>query len=144
ADTCHDGPEAEHEDIVYPSAIPFVLVHLACLTAIWSGITWQAVALCFGFYWLRIFAIGAGYHRYFSHRTYSTSRAFQFLLALRAKSSQQKRGLWWTAKPHPHHLHSVPAQDIHSPRHRVFLNSHLGWISARRHGDTDLTKVADL
>ena len=144
ADTCHDGLEAEHEDIVYPSAIPFVLVHLACLTAIWSGITWQAVALCFGFYWLRIFAIGAGYHRYFSHRTYSTSRAFQFLLALLAQSSAQKSVLWWTAKHRHHHLHSDTAQDIHSPRHRGFWYSHLGWIFARRHGDTDLTKVADL
>jgi len=26
-------------------------------------------------YWPRIFAIGAGYHRYFSHHAYSTSRA---------------------------------------------------------------------
>src|SRR5215472_15946257 len=144
ADTCHNGPEAEHEDIVYPSAIPFVLVHLACLTAIWSGITWQAVVLCFGLYWLRIFAIAAGYHRYFSHRTYSTSRVFQFLLALLAQSSAQKSVLWWTAKHRHHHLHSDTAQDIHSPRHRGFLYSHLGWIFARRHGDTDLTKVADL
>ncbi|HYA28188.1 MAG TPA: acyl-CoA desaturase, partial [Acidobacteriota bacterium] len=144
AETCHDGPEAEHEDIVYPSAIPFVLVHLACLTAIWSGITWQAVALCFGFYWLRIFAIGAGYHRYFSHRTYSTSRAFQFLLALLAQSSAQKSVLWWTAKHRHHHLYSDTAQDVHSPRHKGFLYSHLGWIFARQHGHTDLTKVADL
>ena len=132
AGTCHDGPEAEHEDIIYPSAIPFVLVHLACLTAIWSGITWQAVALCFGFYWLRIFAIGAGYHRYFSHRTYSTSRAFQFLLALLAQSSAQKSVLWWTAKHRHHHLHSDTALDIHSPRHKGFLYSHLGWIFADR------------
>src|SRR5262245_65938482 len=103
---CHEDPEAEHKDIVYPSAIPFVLVHLACLTAIWSGITWQAVALCFGFYWLRTFAIGAGYHRYFSHRTYSTSRAFQFLLALLAQSSAQQTVLLSTAKHWHHHLHS--------------------------------------
>jgi stearoyl-CoA desaturase (Delta-9 desaturase) len=144
AETRRDGPESEHEDIVYPSAIPFVLVHLACLTVIWLGITWQAVALCFGLYWLRIFAIGAGYHRYFSHRTYSTSRAFQFLLALLAQSSAQKSVLWWTAKHRHHHLHSDTAQDIHSPRHKGFLYSHLGWIFARRHGDTDLTKVSDL
>ncbi|MGZ8402282.1 MAG: hypothetical protein ACXWVR_03175, partial [Rhodoplanes sp.] len=56
----------EHDDIVYPSSVPFVLVHLACVAAVWSGVTWQAVAICIALYWLRIFAIGAGYHRYFS------------------------------------------------------------------------------
>ena len=63
-------PRDTHSDIVYPSAIPFVLVHLACAAAIWTGITWQAVAIGFVLYWLRIFAIGAGYHRYFSHRAF--------------------------------------------------------------------------
>ena len=55
-------------DIVHPRAIPFIVVHLSCLAAFWTGITWQALALCVGLYWLRIFAIGAGYHRYFSHK----------------------------------------------------------------------------
>ncbi len=50
----------EHDDIVYPSAIPFILVHLACFGAIWSGVTWPAVLICVTLYWLRIFAIGAG------------------------------------------------------------------------------------
>ena len=60
---------SEHADIMYPSAIPFVLVHLACIAALWTGITWRSVWICAVLYWLRIFAIGAGYHRYFSHRT---------------------------------------------------------------------------
>src|ERR1700730_15384361 len=70
----------ELDDIIYPSAIPFVLVHLACIAAIWTGITWQSVALCAALYWLRIFFIGAGYHRYFSHRAFATSRVFQLIL----------------------------------------------------------------
>src|SRR3979411_2486206 len=70
------------DDIVYPSAIPFVLVHLACIAAIWTGITWESVALCAGLYWLRIFAIGAGYHRYFSHPAYATRPHVPRLLAL--------------------------------------------------------------
>src|SRR5262249_23321968 len=72
----------ERNDIIYPSAIPFVMAHLACVAAMWTGVTWQAVSICILLYWLRIFAIGAGYHRYFSHRAYSTSRLFQFVLAL--------------------------------------------------------------
>ena len=136
-----DGAE---DDIIYPSALPFLSVHLACFAAIWSGVTWQAVALCAALYWLRIFAIGAGYHRYFSHRAYSTSRAFQFVLAFLSQTSAQKSVLWWAAKHRHHHLHSDTLQDVHSPRHHGFIYSHLGWIFARKHGATDFAKVADL
>ena len=134
----------EHDDIVYPSAIPFVLVHLACFGAIWSGVTWQALVLCVTLYWLRIFAIGAGYHRLFSHRAYSTSRAFRFVLAVLAQSTAQKSVLWWAAKHRHHHLHSDTEHDVHSPRHTGFLYSHLGWIFSRSHDTFDEAAVADL
>jgi len=136
--------DGRHDDIIYPSAIPFTLVHVACIAAIWSGITWQSLVLCVAMYWLRIFAIGAGYHRYFSHRAYATGRVFQFVLAFLAQSSAQKSVLWWAAKHRHHHLHSDTEDDVHSPRHTGFWYSHLGWIFARRHAKTDLTKVADL
>ena len=132
-----------HDDIIYPSAIPFVLVHLACFAAIWSGITWQAVVIGVVLYWLRIFAIGAGYHRYFSHRAYSTGRVFQFILAVLAQSTAQKSVLWWAAKHRHHHLHSDTRQDVHSPRHTGFLYSHVGWIFSRQHAATDLVKIDD-
>ena len=128
-------------DIMYPSAIPFVLVHLACLGAIWTGVTLEAGAIAVSLYWLRIFAIGAGYHRYFAHRAYETSRAFQFVLAVMSQSTAQKSVLWWAANHRDHHLHSDTELDVHSPRHFGFLYSHLGWIFARRHNETDLTRV---
>jgi stearoyl-CoA desaturase (Delta-9 desaturase) len=137
-------PAVEHDDMMYPSAIPFVLVHLACIAAFWTGVTSQAVAICLVLYWLRIFAIGAGYHRYFSHRAYRTSRVFQFILALLSQSSAQKSVLWWASKHRHHHLHSDTQTDIHSPRHKGFIYSHLGWIFARSNDATDLFKIADL
>ena len=133
-----------HDDIVYPTAIPFVLVHLGCFAAFWTGVTWQALALCVGLYWLRIFAIGAGYHRYFSHRSYATSRMFQFVLAVLAQTTTQKSVLWWAAKHRHHHLHSDTEEDVHSPVQSGFLYSHFGWIFARRHDTADLTRVSDL
>jgi len=138
------SPVDEHDDIIYPSAIPFLLVHLACFGAIWSGVTWPAVILCLTLYWLRIFAIGAGYHRLFSHRAYSTSRAFRFVLAVLCQSTAQKSVLWWAAKHRHHHLHSDTEQDVHSPRHTGFIYSHLGWIFSRRHDTFDEDTVADL
>src|SRR5688500_6610082 len=62
------GAEEFHDDIIYPATIPFVLVHLACLGAFWTGVTWQTLGLCVGLYVVRMFGVTAGYHRYFSHR----------------------------------------------------------------------------
>jgi stearoyl-CoA desaturase (delta-9 desaturase) len=138
-----DDPAPAHDDIMYPSAIPFVLVHLACFAAIWTGISWTAVAIAVALYWLRIFAIGAGYHRYFSHRAYATSRAFQLALAVVAQSTAQKSVLWWAAKHRHHHLHSDTEEDVHSPRHKGFIYSHVGWVFSRRHDLTDLVKIED-
>jgi stearoyl-CoA desaturase (delta-9 desaturase) len=128
---------------MYPSAIPFVLAHLACFAAFWTGVTCQAVVIFLVLYWLRIFAIGAGYHRYFAHRAYRTGRVLQFVLAFLSQSSAQKSVLWWAAKHRHHHLHSDTETDVHSPRHRGFVYSHLGWIFARSNDETDLTKIAD-
>ena len=137
-------PASTHDDILYPHAIPFLLAHLACFGAIWSGVTWQAIAIGVCLYWLRMFAIGAGYHRYFSHRSYSTGRVFQFILAFLAQTTAQKSVLWWAAKHRHHHLHSDTEHDVHSPRHKGFLYAHLGWIFSRQHDKADLSKIADL
>ncbi len=131
------------DDVMYPSSIAFVLVHLACFGAVWSGITLQAIAMCVALYWARIFAIGAGYHRYFSHRSYSTSRWFQLLLAVVCQSAGQKSVLWWAQKHRHHHMYSDTEFDVHSPRHKGFIYSHFLWIFASRHDSTDLVKIAD-
>src|SRR6185437_17094826 len=128
---------------MYPSSVPFVLGHLACLAAFGTGVTYQALAIGLALYWLRIFAIGAGYHRYFSHRAYRTSRVFQCVLAVLSQSSAQKSVLWWASKHRHHHLHSDTETDVHSPRYRGFIYSHLGWIFSRRNDVADLVKVAD-
>src|ERR1700676_4687738 len=137
------GDADDLDDIIYPSTIAFILVHLACFAAIWTGITWQSVVICVALYWLRIFAIGAGYHRYFSHRAYATSRIFQLVLALLAQSTTQKSVLWWATQHRHHHLHSDTARDLHSPRQKGFWYSHVGWSFARRQDSLDLTRIAD-
>ncbi len=134
---------SDHDDIIYPQAVPFVGVHLACFAAIWTGVTFEAAALGIGLYWLRMFGVTGGYHRYFSHRTYKTGRVFQFILACLAQSTAQKSVLWWGAKHRHHHLFSDLPEDIHSPRHKGFFYSHVGWIFARKNESTDLVKIED-
>lgn len=135
---------ADHDDIVYPSAIPFVLAHLACFGAFWSGVTATSLWLAFGLYWLRMFAVTAGYHRYFSHRSYKTGRVMQFVLAFLAQSTAQKSVLWWASKHRHHHRFADTEQDVHSPVLTSFAYSHLGWIFSRQHGEFDASTVTDL
>src|SRR5258708_2118087 len=80
----------EHDDIMYPQVVLFLLIHVGCVGAIWSGVTWQAIAICMVLYWSRMFAIGAGYHRYFSHQPYSTTRLFQFILSFLSHTNAQQ------------------------------------------------------
>jgi stearoyl-CoA desaturase (delta-9 desaturase) len=133
-----------HDDIIYPSAVPFVLVHLAALAALWTGVTSGALIICAVLYVTRMFGVTAGYHRYFSHRAFKTTRVGQYLLAWLAQSSAQRGILWWAAKHRRHHKHSDTDLDVHSPRHHGFWYAHLGWIFTPQHNETDYDAVPDL
>lgn len=108
------------------------------------GWSWKGFGLAVGLYFIRMFGVTGGYHRYFSHRTYRTSRPFQFVLAWLAQSSLQKGALWWAAHHRDHHKHSDTKLDPHSWREEGFWWSHVGWILSTKTEETDLKKVSDL
>ena len=83
-----------------------------------------------------MFWVTAGYHRYFSHRSYKTSRVFQFVIAFMAMTSTQKGVLWWAAHHRHHHRFSDQDDDIHSPTLFGFFWAHIGWIVSDRYNDT--------
>jgi hypothetical protein len=58
-------------------------------------VTWRAAALALMLYVQRIFAVGAGFHRYFAHRAFSSSRAREPAFAFLAQTSAQRDILWW-------------------------------------------------
>ncbi len=140
----HAHPHGEeHNDIVYPAAIPFVLVHLAALGVFWTGFTTTSIILCISLYLIRMWALTAGFHRYFSHRSYKTSRWFQFVLAFLGQTSAQRGVLWWTAIHRHHHRHSDTPLDAHSPKHSGFWFSHMGWIFSPQKNTADYSTVED-
>lgn len=110
------------------SAVMFVLAHLLPLAAIATGVSWTAAGLCVGLYIVRMFGVTGGYHRYFSHRTYETSRVVQFLMAFLAQTSNQRGVLWWASHHRHHHKHSDTVHDVHSPVQRGFWYAHVGWM----------------
>jgi len=125
------------------SAVIYWGIHAACLLGFVTGAGAAEIALCAGLFWLRLFAITGGYHRYFSHRAYRTSRAFQLVLAVLGCMSVQKGPLWWAAGHRRHHAHSDREGDMHSPR-KGFWYSHQGWIFDDTWGRTEIESVPDL
>jgi len=131
---------------VRPSAVAgFLLVHVAAaLGVVLVGFSWTGVALCVASYYLRMFAITAGFHRYFSHRAYRLSRVSQFLLAFLGQTSAQKGVLWWASNHRHHHKYSDRPEDIHSPVQNGFWWSHIGWILSGLYDETDYSRIPDL
>ncbi len=124
-------------------AIPFAIIHLCAFGVFWTGFTAEAVWCCAILFFVRMFAVTGGYHRYFSHRTYKTSRVFQFVLAWLAQSSAQKGALWWAAHHRAHHLYSDQPGDLHSPVREGFWYSHMGWLFNDTSA-TDFARIPDL
>ena len=124
--------------------VPFVILHLGCLGVFIWGWSWIAVIMAFAFYLLRMFAITGFYHRYFSHRSFQTSRPMQFLFGLIGAAAVQRGPLWWAYHHRQHHQHSDAETDTHSPRQHGFWWSHIGWITSARNFPTDYNRVKDL
>lgn len=123
--------------------VPFILMHAVCFAALWTGVSWTAALTAVALYLLRMFAVTGFYHRYFSHRSFKTSRAGQFVFGVLGASAVQRGPVWWAAHHRHHHAHSDAAGDVHSPR-QGFLWSHMGWFLSRRHYAPDLSRVRDL
>jgi len=127
-----------------PKAIPFALVHLAPLALLWTGWSWTGLAVAIGSYYIRMFGVTAGYHRYFSHRAFQTGRVMQFLLAFLAETSLQKGVIWWASNHRHHHWHSDRETDVHSPVRHGFWWAHVGWIVSEDWDGTDEKRMRDL
>ena len=135
---------ADAEGVDWVRVLPFIGIHLACAGVLWTGWSPVAVTVAAGLYVLRMFAITGFYHRYFSHRTFKTSRAAQFVFALLGASAAQRGPLWWAAHHREHHQHADQAEDAHSPEQHGFLWSHMGWFLSRKNYATRLDRVRDL
>lgn len=124
--------------------IPFILMHMACFSVFFVGVSWIAVAVAIVVYFTRVFGLTAFYHRYFSHRAFKTSRWFQFMGAAIGAAAVQRGPLWWAAHHREHHRHSDGPGDVHSPHVHGFLWSHMGWFMARKNYELQGDGLKDL
>lgn len=133
-----------NDRIGWLAAVPFLLVHVVAIVFVAvEGFSWSGFGLAVLLYYVRMFGITGGNHRYFSHKTYQTSRAFQFVLALLGTLSVQKGVLWWASHHRNHHKYSDKPEDIHSMKLRGFFWSHVGWILSHKYDATEWDEIRD-
>lgn len=76
-----------------------------------SAADWKLMAIAFA---LMSFGCTAGLHRYFAHRSFRTSRAFQLVMALLAAAAFGDP-VAFSARHRIHHAKSDTEHDVHSP-----------------------------
>ena len=132
------------KEIDWMRVIPFILLHLSCLLIFVVGFSWIAFILCISLFSIRMFAITGFYHRYFSHKTFKTSRFVQLLFAMIGATAVQRGPLWWAAHHRGHHMHSDTSEDKHSPKEHGFLWSHMGWFLTKSNFVTNTKFIREL
>jgi len=122
---------------------PFIAIHLAVAGIFFVETTWTALILCAVAYSFRVWALTAGFHRYFAHRSYKTSRWFQFVIGSIGSASLQRGPIWWAGEHRHHHRFSDHDGDPHSPIKNSVFWSHVGWVMARGESNTDWQGMRD-
>lgn len=136
------GDNSERIEVI--RVLPFILLHLACLSVFFIGFSLFAVMIALVTYALRMFAITGFYHRYFSHKAFKTSRLVQFIFAFIAASAAQRGPLWWASHHRHHHANSDKPDDSHSPVHGGLFWSHMTWFLTNKNFTPKNERVKDL
>ncbi len=99
----------------------YFATHLLALSVFWLDFSWFGVGLCLTSCLIRLFGSVAGYHRYFSHRAFKTSRLFQFILGFQGCLSGEHGPLWWAQKHPIYHRYTDTPKDLHSPYYQGLI-----------------------
>ncbi|MDZ4296397.1 MAG: fatty acid desaturase [Patescibacteria group bacterium] len=92
-------------------------LHAPWQTAVLGGITY----LCGGV------ALTAGYHRYYTHRSYRCARPLQLFFILFGAGTFQKPVAEWAPEHWTHHVFTDTERDPHNVR-EGFWWAHVGWL----------------
>jgi stearoyl-CoA desaturase (delta-9 desaturase) len=132
------------ENIDWIRCIPFVMLHLGCFAVFFVGWSVTSILVAMLLYFTRMLAITGFYHRYFSHRSFKTSRLCQFIFAVLGTSAVQRGPLWWSSYHRYHHKYSDTKFDIHSPIQSGFWKSHMLWFMGNTNFTTKKELIGDL
>ncbi len=134
-----ERPPTSHRIITLLAVVAPPLGILVVIGTLWGVAVRPIDLLLFGlFYLIPGLGITVGFHRYFTHRSFETSRAVKSLLAVLGSMTSQGPVCQWVSDHRKHHAHSDVEGDPHSPHvgngagvlgiMRGFWHSHVGWL----------------
>src|SRR3989338_824377 len=113
-----------------------VFMHVGALASFFT-FSWKALAVCLFLYWFTgSIGICLGYHRYFTHRSFSTPKPIEYMLAIIGCMAGESGPIGWVAAHRYHHTYSDQDNDPHSPFKdpnpvKGFIWAHMGWLFGR-------------
>lgn len=96
----------------------------------------------FVMYFVTVLGVTLGFHRLFTHKSFSAKSWFRFSLGAAGTMSSQGPIMYWVADHRFHHRHSDTSEDLHSPHKygsgftnlmKGYLHSHVGWMLKGEH-----------
>ncbi len=139
-------------------AVPLLAVLLAIPVAWGWGIGVSDLVIAAVFYTVAAHGITLGFHRAFTHRSYTPNRPLKIALAVAGSLAVQGPVIRWVSDHRKHHAFSDAEGDPHSPWKygesfsgltKGFFHAHVGWLfdeeqtPAERYAP-DLLKDADI
>jgi stearoyl-CoA desaturase (Delta-9 desaturase) len=118
---------------------------LALLAAIpvawvWGLLNWQTILIGIAFYLFSGLGIAMGFHRYFTHGSFKSKRAFKVALGIAGSMAVEGPILDWVSDHRRHHKYSDKEGDPHSPWRfgedwkaltKGMAWAHMGWLFDR-------------
>jgi len=133
----HTISGVERLAVVVAVGLP-VLGVLAAIVLTWGwGVQPVHIALLVGGYLATGLGITIGYHRLFTHKSFSTGPVITALLAILGSMATEGRVIRWVGTHRMHHQFSDDHDDPHSPTHhgggalgvlKGLWFAHMGWI----------------
>jgi len=136
-------PDIDWVKVVFLIASPIVAIGGTIVYACYNSIHPVEIASFLVFFLLTEVAIGAGYHRYFAHRTYECHWLVRLVHLVVAAGAWQNSALPWASAHRRHHKFVDTEEDPYSIR-KGALYAHMGWIFIKDPRDSDFTNAQDL
>jgi len=126
-----------------------LLPPLAVITAIVSlwgtGITMTDFGITIGFYVFTGLGVTLGYHRLFTHRSFTAIKELRVMLAIAGSMAAEGSVISWVATHRRHHAYADDYGDPHSPHLAKaggvrgvaigIAHAHMGWLFSSEHSD---------
>jgi stearoyl-CoA desaturase (Delta-9 desaturase) len=128
----------QRRGVLIMTVVPFAAFIYAVAMNWGSGLTLTAAIIALSFYVFTGLGITIGFHRYFTHQGFETSRFMRGLLAIAGSMAVQGSVIDWVADHRRHHAFSDKEGDPHSPHLedgpglrglvKGLWHAHMGWL----------------